>query len=95
MRRAARTDANQEAIVAALRAVGGGVLSLAALGRGVPDLLVSFGGSLFLLELKDGSKPPSKRKLTKDQKDWIAQWPGCVAVVSSPAEALKAVGATT
>lgn len=40
MRRAARTDANQTAIVEALRKCGASVQSLAAVGKGVPDLLV-------------------------------------------------------
>ena len=37
MRRAARTDANQAAIVDALRSVGCSVVSLSAVGKGVPD----------------------------------------------------------
>mgnify|MGYP001610087864 CR=1 FL=1 len=40
MRRAAAVDANQEQIVAALRARGHMVLSLAPLGNGAPDVLV-------------------------------------------------------
>lgn len=92
MRRAAKVDANQEAIVTALRAVGAGVLSLAPLGRGVPDLLVWFRGGYLLLECKDGAKPKSKRKLTPDQSEWLAQWPGRVEIVESPAEALLAIG---
>ena len=93
MRRAAKVDASQDAIVSALRAVGAGVLSLAPLGRGVPDLLVWFRGGYLLLELKDGAKPPSKRKLTQDQVDLLEQWPGRVEIVASPAEALAAVWA--
>ena len=40
MRRAARTDANQAEIVAALRGVGASVQPLHAVGQGCPDLLV-------------------------------------------------------
>jgi hypothetical protein len=94
MRRAAKVDATQAAIVSALRAAGAGVLSLAALGRGVPDLLIWYRGGYLLLECKDGAKPPSHRKLTQDQQDWMAEWPGEVHVVLSPADALKAIGAT-
>lgn len=32
-----------------------------------------------LIEVKDGSKAPSKRKLTADQAEWHKRWP--VAVV--------------
>lgn len=93
MRRAAKVDSNQVAIVAALRKAGAAVLSLAQLGGGVPDLLVWFRGSLHLLECKDGSKPPSHRQLTPDQVRWIDAWPGDVSIVLSPEDALRAVGA--
>jgi hypothetical protein len=93
MRRAARVDANQEQVVSALRAAGAQVQSLAAIGKGVPDLLVSFRGNLHLLEIKDGKKPPSARKLTPDQQTWRQTWGAVVEVVTSPEQALKAIGA--
>lgn len=92
-RRAAKVDNNHEAIVSALRAAGASVQSMAALGRGVPDLLVWFRG-YYIIECKDGAKPPSKRQLTKDQEDWIKAWGGPVYVVESPEQALIVVGAT-
>lgn len=94
MRRAAKVDANQPAIVEALRAVGCTVQPLHAVGKGCPDLLVGLPGtrSNLLLEVKDGSKPPSARKLTPDQAVWHDAWRGQVAVVSSVKEALEAVG---
>lgn len=92
MRRAAKVDASQDAIVCALRAAGAKVQSLAALGKGVPDLLVKYGHALFLLEVKDGGKPPSKRGLTPDQVEWIEAWGGGVHVVLSPDDALRAIG---
>lgn len=76
MRRAARTDANHEEIVKALRAVGASVQSLAAVGHGVPDLLVGYQGKTILMEVKDGKKSPSKRELTEDQVKWIDSWTG-------------------
>lgn len=93
MRRAAKVDATHDAIVSALRAAGAKVQSLAAVGSGVPDLLVKFRGVLYLLEAKDGGKPPSKRALTPDQQEWIENWGGGVHVVLSPDDALRAVGA--
>jgi hypothetical protein len=45
---------------------------------------------LWLLEVKDGAKPPSARKLTPEQEEWHRHWP--VAVVTSVDEALRAVG---
>jgi hypothetical protein len=92
MRRAARTDANQGAIVDALRAVGATVTILSEVGQGVPDLLVGYRGLNLLLEVKDGSKPPSKRLLTPEQERWHAEWLGHAAVVKSVNEALAAIG---
>jgi hypothetical protein len=82
-RRAARIDDNQRDIVTALERAGCTVQSLASLGEGVPDLLVGvpmrmeFGhGGLamwqiparnIIIEVKDGAKPPSRRRLTEDQ----------------------------
>jgi len=92
MRRAAKIDANQPDIVKALLDAGCSVHSLAAVGKGMPDLLVGRCGANFLLEVKDGAKPPSERKLTPDQVEWHAAFRGQVTVVHSVAEAFHAVG---
>lgn len=95
MRRAARVDANQAEIVRVLRQAGCGVLDLSAVGKGCPDLLVHgpcYPWRHHLLEVKDGSKPPSERKLTPDQQRFHAEWMGAIHVVTSPAEALDAIG---
>lgn len=94
MRRAARTDANQTAIVEALRKCGASVQSLAAVGKGVPDLLVGLRSRNYLLEVKDGSKPPSARKLTPDQEQWHLKWAGQVLTVTSAEDAIDQLGLT-
>jgi hypothetical protein len=94
MRRAAKVDANQAAIVEALRACGASVQSLAAVGKGVPDLLVGLRTRNYLIEVKDGSKPPSARKLTPDQVQWHTKWAGQVLTVTSPDDALKQLDLT-
>lgn len=92
MRRASKIDANQEQIVSALRAAGATVHSLAAVGNGLPDLLVGFKGVTFLMECKDGNKPPSKRRLTEDQLVWHGAWTGGpLCVVDGPEAALRAL----
>ena len=94
MRRSARVDANQEAVVAALRRAGVLVKSLAPIGDGFPDLLCCVRGRLVLVEVKDGSKPPSKRRLTPDQEDFHRTWAHSpLFVVETPEQALRAVGA--
>lgn len=90
MRRAAKTDANQPEIVQALRKAGATVHSLAAVGDGCPDLLVGYSAKTALMEVKDGSKPPSARQLTPDQMDWHANWRGgTVAIVTDVESALR------
>lgn len=91
-RRASRVDANHDAVVSALRAAGACVQSLASIGRGCPDLLIYF-GDYYIFEVKDGNKPPSKRRLTKDQIEWRRAWKGPVVTVTSPDEALRILGA--
>jgi hypothetical protein len=91
--RAAKVDANQSEIVAALRGVGATVQPLHTVGKGCPDLAVGWRGQTFLIEVKDGAKPPSARKLTDEQVEWHGGWKGQVAVVKTVDEALVAIGA--
>ena len=91
--RAARIDANHEQVVLALRTAGATVQSLAATGKGVPDLLVGFQGKTLLMEIKDGRKAPSERRLTEDQLKWHGAWRGGpLAVVDGPDAALRMLG---
>ena len=94
MRRRARIDDNHGQVVAALEKVGCLVQSLAALGNGVPDLLVGRAGKLFLLEVKPGSaKDKRQRTLNALETQWHRRWHGFpVHVVLSPEDALAAVG---
>lgn len=93
MRRAARVDANQREIVEALRRVGATVQPLHTIGSGCPDILVGYRGTNILLELKDGDKPLSRRRLTADEERWHAEWRGQVATADSVDEALQQIGA--
>lgn len=87
MRRNARVDTNHIMIVDALRNVGASVVSLAPMGRGVPDLLVGFRGVNYLLEVKR-----EKGKLTADQTAFIATYNGRVYVVRTVDEAYSVIG---
>ena len=80
MRRAAKVDGNHAEIVEHFRARGCSVVSLAALGRGVPDLLVAKQGVTWLVEVK---QPKKKQNLL--QESWIDKWHGCWAVVRDEA----------
>lgn len=87
-----RVDANQPEIVEALRRAGCEVLHLHMVGHGCPDILVGRHGVNYLLEIKDGAKPPSKRVLTEDEVKWHGKWGGQVSVIASIEEAYRVVG---
>lgn len=93
MRRAARVDSNQPEIVAKLREYGCLVLHLHTLGRGVPDICVGYGGRNYLFEIKDPRKPPSQRRLTKDENEWHLIWQlkGQVDVIETALQAIKII----
>lgn len=92
-RYAAKVDTNQAEIVAALRGVGASVLLLHRVGEGCPDTLVGFRGLSHLVEIKDGNKIPSKRKLLPTQVKWHRDWRGSpVHVVKNVTEALAVLG---
>ncbi len=92
MRQRPRVDANHPEIAKGLRKVPGvSVTSIAAL-KGVGDLLVGRANRNYILEVKDPSQPPSKRRLTEDEAAFKAGWHGQHAVVHSLEEALDVIG---
>jgi len=86
MRLKPRTDANQNEIVTTLRTIGCTVQSLAAIGKGCPDILVAKSGKMWLMELK-----VKNGKLTNDQETWHSRWKADVHIVRSSDEAIKIV----
>ena len=86
-----KVDNNQTKVVKALRDMGCSVQHLHAVGRGCPDLLVGYKCNNYLLEVKDGEKPESARKLTPDQVIWHYDWKGQVTIVTSPKEAIDKI----
>jgi hypothetical protein len=87
VRRAARRDANHKSVGDHLRALGWSVLDLADAGDGVPDYAIGKPGIAVLVEVKDGSKPPSARKLT-EKEQWVRDnWTGPYIVALSGEDA--------
>ena len=87
MRRAARRDANETEIIKAMRECGAYVKQIN--DEGAFDLLVSYRGKTLLLEVKDGAKPPSARRLTDAEQKFHDEWPGTnLWIVNSVQEAL-------
>jgi hypothetical protein len=87
MRRAARRDDNEKEIIAAMRAEGAYVKQIN--DEGLFDLLVSHRGETLLVEVKDGAKPPSARRLTDAEQKFHDEWPGDnLYIVNSVEEAI-------
>lgn len=86
---AARVDAIQKDVVDALRAIGASVQHLHTVGDGCTDILVGYRGVNYLIEIKDGNKPPSERRLTPDQRCWHARWQGEAVIAISADEAVN------
>lgn len=93
MRRAGRVDSNQATIVDVLRFVGATVAITSGAGHGLPDLLVGWRGKTFMIEVKDGRRKLSARRLTRDEQWFVDHWVGHpVAIVESETETLRAIG---
>ncbi len=90
-RRRAKIDDNQNDIVSALRQIGATVNITSSLGGGFPDIVVSFHGQWYIMEIKDGDKVPSKQRLTSDEKEWIGRQNAIVHVVNSVESAIDAL----
>jgi hypothetical protein len=78
MRRAARRDDNEQDIIKAMRAEGAYVKVIN--DEGLFDLLVAYRGPsgfqhTLLIEVKDGAKPPSARRLTDAELKFHDEWP--------------------
>ena len=91
MRKRGRVDANQAEIVNGLRKIGATVISTANIGKGFPDLCVGFRGKNYLIEVKDGEKSPSARKLTKDEEIFFKYWSGQVHIANDICEAIEII----
>jgi len=89
VRKFARKDANQDAIVETFRGQGASVWIASPLGDGAPDVVVGLNGRAVLVEIKDGSKPPSARRLTPDEQAFRSSWRGPYEVIQSVEEAIS------
>lgn len=90
MRRARRVDRNHGEIRAVFRSLCPAVEDLSDVGRGIPDLLIKTArGSIYLVEVKDGTKPPSARRLTDDEKRVALRWGHNYRVVESVDAAIE------
>ena len=87
--RVRKIDANQPEIVAAFRNLGCSVYQTHTVGHGFPDIVIGKNGVNVLVEIKDGSKCPSKRTLTNDERKFAEFWKGRLEIVESLDDVLK------
>jgi hypothetical protein len=85
--RAKRKDANHNDVTAYLENRGWSVFDTSGLGYGFPDALVGKPEFCAVVEIKDGSKPPSARKLTPDEQRFKDNWTGPYVLATSPEDA--------
>lgn len=83
MIRPRRQDTNHAAIAEAFRRIGFCVRNTHMVGDGFPDLCIAKSGRTALVEIKDGTRPPSQRRLTDAEISFIESWPGLVFVVET------------
>lgn len=86
MRTRAKVDSNQPLIVATFEALGFTVAHTHMIGKGFADIVVGKHDFNVLVEIKDGAKPPSARKLTPAEKDFHDAWRGRIEIVESIAD---------
>jgi len=82
--KAARTDANHTAIVAALRQCGATVHNTHRVGGGYPDLSVGISGLNWLVEIKTPTG-----KLNANERKFHDTWRGQIAVCRTVEEAVQ------
>ena len=91
--RAKRKDANHNPVQEHLEKLGWSVADTSALGYGFPDLVVSRPGFTVVIEIKDGSKCPSDRKLTPAEETFKKNWTGPYVLALDPEDAAKQLNA--
>ena len=91
MRKRGKVDLNQPKIVAALRKAGAHVQSIANIGNGCPDLLVSHKMQWYVIEVKNGDLTASQQRLTADEAEWHEAAQAPVYVIKSIKEALEVI----
>ena len=84
-----RTDANHDEIRQAFRDRGFSWLDTFALGDGFPDGCIGKYGINCLIEVKDGSKFPSQRRLSDDELKLHSNFQGWIEVVESIADVIS------
>lgn len=81
-RRAAKVDDNQKEVVALFRKLGWTVLIISQL-KNCCDIIISKNGRTVAVEIKDGAKQPSQRKLSDGEIKFRDNWQGEYALIET------------
>lgn len=85
-------DGNSAEIIAAFRKFGCSVLPMHTL-KNACDCAIGLNNKTVLVEIKDGSKPPSGRQLTKGERKFHEQWKGGVHIIEDLGDVIALVRA--
>lgn len=80
-----RRDSNHHELMRCAESLGFSVLDTSQIGKGL-DLLVAINGHAIRIEIKDGEKVPSKRKLLDSEQDVFDTWKSRCVVWESKAD---------
>lgn len=89
--RARRVDKNHGELIALFRKAGCSVLDTSRLGDGAPDCTIGYGGISLVVEIKDGTRVPSQRQLTDDERRFAEGWKGGYYIIKDADEAMSLV----
>lgn len=87
-----RVDGNQNELVEQMRQIPGLTVRITSgVGEGFTDAVIGYAKKTHLVEIKDPAKPPSKRKLTPDEKKFHESWTGSIHVIETIEDVLKII----
>jgi len=85
-----KTDANHKEIMDGCRMVPSlSVFSTHMVGKGFPDIVIGYKGINYLVEIKDGKKMKSQKKLTDDEIKFHGSWNGQIIVAENLDDILR------
>ena len=86
-----RIDDNQKQICKAFRDLGWSYEHTHTIGDGFPDGVAGHKKRNYLIEIKDGSKPKSQKKLTPEEEKFHQAWKGQICIIESVEDVVKFV----
>lgn len=92
MMRAAKVDGNSAEIIAAFRKFGCSVLPMHQL-KNACDCAIGLNKKTVLVEIKDGRRPASQRKLTIGESKFHDSWKGAIHIVEDLSDVIALVKA--